>query len=204
MQAETPVCRHVNCPLLLWELLVFDFWCLLHVSKLWVHLQEDGCTNRYGIVCCTCIRQESVFHTQVSTYKNAYGWSWAIFTEITELRGGRGEKGAFRTLCYVTSSNPDNGQYIWYRSRCHVSACPNFSLLLCFFSFSYSISLSFVLLTPLYDTPPRPMAAPTDLGNVYLLLHFILMVTGRRCLHKLTLSHNLLTTYLTYQETDMV
>ena len=33
----------------------FNFWCLLHVSKPRVHLQEDGCVYRYGITCFMCI-----------------------------------------------------------------------------------------------------------------------------------------------------
>jgi hypothetical protein len=42
----------------------FNFLCILHVSKLRVHLQGDGFINRYGIVCCTvrACRWKSVFY----------------------------------------------------------------------------------------------------------------------------------------------
>ena len=50
MKAETPVGRHVNCPLLLPGLLIFNFLCFLHVSKLWISLQEDGFIKSYNSV----------------------------------------------------------------------------------------------------------------------------------------------------------
>ena len=37
------------------NILIFNFRCLLHVLNLRVHLQEDGCIYRYGIVCFTYI-----------------------------------------------------------------------------------------------------------------------------------------------------
>ena len=40
----------------------FNLWCLLHVSNPRVHLQEGGCTYRYGIVCMYVLKlQQKVF-----------------------------------------------------------------------------------------------------------------------------------------------
>jgi hypothetical protein len=46
--------------------LIFSFlWCLLHVSNPRIHLQEDGCTYRYGTVCFTCIGVRTLPPTKV-------------------------------------------------------------------------------------------------------------------------------------------
>ena len=39
---------------------MFNFLCFLHVSKPRVPLQEDGCINRYGTVCFSCINLSSL------------------------------------------------------------------------------------------------------------------------------------------------
>ena len=47
------------------NILIFNFWCLLHVSNPRVLLQEDGCTYRHGIVCFTCITISSLVGRRV-------------------------------------------------------------------------------------------------------------------------------------------
>jgi hypothetical protein len=39
---------------------ILIFWCLLHVSKPRVHLQEDGCINSYDMIRFTCISISSL------------------------------------------------------------------------------------------------------------------------------------------------
>ena len=81
-----------------------------------------------------------------------------------------------RTVCHVTYHN------VWQRTVHPIMQQVRFFgmpqlrvLLMCFFAYSYSTSSSsFVLRAPFYNTLPRP--PPTDLGNVYLQLPFILMI----------------------------
>jgi hypothetical protein len=180
MQAETPVCRHVNCPLLLSGLLIFYFWCLLHVSKLWVQLQEDGCRNRYGIVCCTCIRQESVFHTQFCTYKTAYTSSWAWFTEITVVFVCWSGGVVLRTLCDVTYRNflqwivhliPK--QVTCFGMSKRLVLIPSFFRVFLFYFAVFFCPSCTILRHPSTPTPNPPPS--TDLGTVYLHLPFIMI-----------------------------
>jgi hypothetical protein len=47
------------------NILIFNFWCLLHVSNPTVHLHEDGYIFRYGILCFTCTSISSLMAGRV-------------------------------------------------------------------------------------------------------------------------------------------
>ena len=59
---------------------ILIFCCLLHVSKPKVHLQEDGCIYRYGVVCFTCISISSLAGRRVL---------FILFVSDINKRGGR-------------------------------------------------------------------------------------------------------------------
>jgi len=53
--------KTIKCTFSQLMFLIFNFFLyLLHVSKLRVHLQADGCTYRFGRVCFTCISISSL------------------------------------------------------------------------------------------------------------------------------------------------
>jgi len=165
MQAETPVGRHVNCPLLLPGILIFNFWCFLHVSKLWISLQEDGFIKSYN----------SVFYMHHVEYCDQYArFDLQVCFQIVMRMIYRNKRnvclfvcvcvggGGLRTVCDVTY------RIIWQRTVHlipeHVTCFGTSNLLVLipsFFTCTYSISpFSFVLRAPFYDTLPRPTNTP--------------------------------------------
>ena len=59
------------------NILIFNCLWLLHVSKPRVHLQEDGCFFRYGIVCFTCISASSLVGRRVCSIQPS-SWRWTF------------------------------------------------------------------------------------------------------------------------------
>ena len=68
-----------NAPFLNWY---FNLRCLLHGSKPRVHLQEDNCMYRYGIVCFTCWNYNKKNQELTKGYSVMFQKTWILKTHI--------------------------------------------------------------------------------------------------------------------------